>query len=199
MSITLVAGLGNPGRDYAATRHNAGWQVLDALAAREKLSWRREHAFDAEIARWSRPDGRVLLLAKPLTFMNDSGRSVAALASYFKIGNGSIAVVYDDLAIALGRVKVNEAGGAGGHNGIASLLQHVGDGFVRFRIGIGPKQPAQMDLKDFVLGKFTPEQNSLFESKLNEMLSGLDLLLESGPARAMNTLNRRETNETDQP
>lgn len=199
MSITLVAGLGNPGRDYAATRHNAGWQLLDALARREGLSWRHEKSFDAEITRWTRPDGRVVLLAKPQTFMNDSGRSLAALGAYFKVGNRAMAVVYDDLALDLGRLKISERGSSGGHNGIASLLQHVGDGFVRFRIGIGPKAPAQMDLKDFVLGKFTPEQQALFDKNLDQMLSGLDLLLTSGPAQAMNTLNRRETHEPDQP
>lgn len=199
MSITLVAGLGNPGRDYAATRHNAGWRLLDAVAQRAGLSWRSEKAFEAEICRWSRPDGQVLLLAKPQTYMNDSGRSLAALAAYFKVGNRAITVAYDDIAIELGRVKISTQGSAGGHNGIASILQHLGDGFVRFRIGIGPKSPPQMDLKDFVLGKFDPDQKTLFDNNLDEMMSGLELLLTSGPARAMNTLNRKETHEPDQP
>lgn len=193
MSITLVVGLGNPGRDYAATRHNAGWRVLDALAAQASVAWRHETAFEAEVARWSPAPGRTLLLAKPQTYMNDSGRAVAALASYFKLRNAAIAVAYDDLAIPLGRVKINEQGSAGGHNGIASLLQYLGDGFVRYRIGIGPKSPPQMDLKDFVLGKFTPEQAELFQQNISAYLSGLRLLIDQGPAPAMNLLNRSAT------
>jgi len=90
-------------------------------------------------------------------------------------------------------VKVSVTGSAGGHNGVASLLEHLGDGFVRYRLGIGPKQPSQMDLKDFVLGKFTLEQQTIVDQKLDHYLSGLTLLLEQGADRAMNSLNRRET------
>lgn len=193
MSITLVVGLGNPGRDYAASRHNAGWRVLDALATQVSVAWRNESAFEAEVARWSPAPGRTLLLAKPQTYMNDSGRAVAALASYFKLRPAAIAVVYDDLAIPLGRVKISERGSAGGHNGIISLLQYLGDGFVRYRIGIGPKSPPQMDLKDFVLGKFTPEQAEFFQQNISAYLSGLRLLIDQGPAPAMNLLNRSAT------
>jgi PTH1 family peptidyl-tRNA hydrolase len=125
--------------------------------------------------------------------MNDSGRAVAALASYFKLRPAAIAVAYDDFAIPLGRVKISERGSAGGHNGIASLLQYLGDGFVRYRIGIGPKSPPQMDLKDFVLGKFTPEQAELFQQNISAYLSGLRLLIDQGPAPAMNLLNRSAT------
>ncbi len=196
MSITLVAGLGNPGREYAETRHNFGWIVVEALAAAEGVSWKREPAFDAEIARWDRPDRR-LLLVKPLTFMNESGRSLAALANYFRLAPNRLAIVYDDLNLQLGTLKISERGTAGGHNGVASLLQHVGDGFVRFRLGIGPKFPAEMDLKDFVLGRFTPEQRSLVNQQLPSILAGLRLLIDSGAARAMNSLNRRAPNESD--
>ena len=89
-------------------------------------------------------------------------------------------------------MKISVTGSAGGHNGVASLLQYLGDGFIRYRLGIGPKQPAQMDLKDFVLGKFTSDQHTLLQQKLESLLSGLQLLLEQGAARAMNTLNRRD-------
>ena len=193
MFITLVVGLGNPGRDYTATRHNAGWRVLDALAAQASVAWRNESAFEVELARWSPAPGRTLLLAKPQTYMNDSGRAVAALASYFKLCPAAIAVAHDDLAIPFWRVKISERGSAGGHNGIASLLQYLGDGFVRYRIGIGPKSPPQMDQKDFVLGKFNPEEAELFQQNISTYLSGLRLLIDQGPAPAMNLLNRSAT------
>lgn len=198
MSISLVAGLGNPGREYSDTRHNLGWVVLDAVAAKRGLTWKTQSPFEAEIARWDQAPGRTYYLVKPLTFMNESGRSVRAVANFYKVPNAAITVVYDDLGIDLGLVKVSTRGSAGGHNGIASLLEHLGDGFIRYRLGIGPKEPPQMDLKDFVLGKFTPEQRRIVERTLETYLSGLELLLASGPDRAMNQLNRRAKNEPDQ-
>ena len=191
MSITLVAGLGNPGREYETTRHNAGWVVLEAWAKKLGLTWKASPQFEAEIARWDAP-GRTCYLAKPLTFMNDSGRSVGALMRFYKVPAESVIAVYDDLNIDLGLVKVSVTGSAGGHNGVASLLEHLGDGFVRYRLGIGPKQPPQMDLKDFVLGKFTPEQQTILFQNLPNYLSGLDLLLTRGAEAAMNQLNRRD-------
>ena len=191
MSISLVAGLGNPGRDYESTRHNLGWVVLDALAKKLRLTWKQAPQFEAEIARWDGSAGTRWLL-KPLTYMNGSGAAVSALARYYKIEPGDIAAVYDDLTIDLGLIKVTVTGSAGGHNGVSSLLEHLGDGFVRYRLGIGPKQPAQMDMADFVLGKFTPEQQTLVNQKLDQYVSGLELLLSRGIEPAMNQLNRRD-------
>ncbi|MBS0663255.1 MAG: aminoacyl-tRNA hydrolase [Verrucomicrobia bacterium] len=192
MSITLVAGLGNPGREYEVTRHNLGWVVVDAFARKLGLSWKAQPQFEAEVARWDVAPGRTCHFAKPLTYMNGSGAAVGALARYYKVPLGSIVAVYDDLTIDLGLVKVSVSGSAGGHNGVASLLEHLGDGFVRYRLGIGPKEPAQMDLKDFVLGKFTPEQHTLLTKNLETYISGLDLLLSRGVEAAMNQLNRRD-------
>ncbi|MSU49471.1 MAG: aminoacyl-tRNA hydrolase [Opitutus sp.] len=192
MFLSLVAGLGNPGREYESTRHNLGWVVLDALAKKHGLTWKQAPQFEAEIARWDVGAGRTRWLVKPLTFMNGSGLSVGALARFYKIEPPAIAAVYDDLTIDLGLVKVTVTGSAGGHNGVASLLEHVGDGFVRYRLGIGPKQPAQMELTDFVLGKFTPEQQLLVTQKLDHSVSGLELLLSRGVEPAMNQLNRRD-------
>ncbi len=193
MSILLVAGLGNPGREYANTRHNLGFIILDALARKHALSWKMQAALQAEIARWDNaPGGNGILLAKPQTYMNDSGAALQSLVRYYKIPVARIAVIYDDINIDLGLVKVSLTGSAGGHNGIASILQHLGDGFVRYRIGIGPKQPPRMELKDFVLGNLTTDQQTLVENTLPHYLNGLDLLLEHGTDRAMNTLNRRD-------
>jgi PTH1 family peptidyl-tRNA hydrolase len=193
MFLSLVAGLGNPGREYESTRHNLGWVVLDAFARKHGLAWKQAPQFDAEIARWDLPGGRTRWLVKPQTFMNESGRAVGAVARFYKIAPETIAAVYDDLTIDLGLVKVSVTGSAGGHNGVTSLLEHLGDGFVRYRIGIGPKQPSQMELTDFVLGKFTPEQTSLLTQKLAHYVDGLDLLLARGTEAAMNQLNRRES------
>jgi PTH1 family peptidyl-tRNA hydrolase len=192
MFLSLVAGLGNPGRDYEATRHNLGWVVLDALAKKHGLAWKHAPQFDAEVARWDLGAGRTRWLVKPLTFMNESGRAVGAFARFHKIAPEAIAAVYDDLTIDLGLVKVTTKGSAGGHNGVASLLEHVGDGFARYRLGIGPKQPAQMELSDFVLGKFTPEQQLIVSRQLEPSVQGLELLLSRGVEPAMNQLNRRE-------
>lgn len=193
MSISLVAGLGNPGREYENTRHNLGFVVIDAFARKHGLSWKRQAGFDAETARWDRASGQTLILVKPQTFMNESGRSLQSLSGFYKVPPAAITAIYDDLTIDLGLVKISVTGSAGGHNGVASLLEHLGDGFIRYRLGIGPKQPAQMDLKDFVLGKFTPEQQSLVDQKLDHYLSGLSLLIEQGADRAMNSLNRRDS------
>jgi PTH1 family peptidyl-tRNA hydrolase len=191
MSIALVAGLGNPGRAYARTRHNLGWLVLDALAKRHGLVWKREAAFESDLARWNLDSGSVRWLVKPLTFMNESGRAVAAVARYHRIACPDIAAVYDDLTIDVGRLKVSVSGSAGGHNGVASLLEHLGDGFARFRIGIGPKAPPEMNLKDFVLTQFSTEQLVIIETNIDRFVQGLELLLDRGAEPAMNELNRK--------
>jgi peptidyl-tRNA hydrolase, PTH1 family len=191
MSISLVAGLGNPGAEYAKTRHNLGFIVLDAFAQKHGLPWKLQASFEAETARWEQ-SGRTVILAKPQTYMNESGRSVQKLAAFFKVPPDSIIAAYDDLNIDLGKVKVSVTGSAGGHNGVASLLEHLGDGFSRFRLGIGPKAPPQIELKDFVLGKFTPEQEDIVQKNLENYVSGLTLLIQQGPAKAMNQLNRRD-------
>jgi len=192
MSLSIVAGLGNPGREYDGTRHNLGFVVIDALAAKLRLSWKHQGSFEADVARGDREPGHTLILAKPLTYMNESGRSLRRLADYYRVPVDSIIVLYDDFNIDLGRVKLSVTGSAGGHNGVASLLEHLGDGFIRYRLGIGPRQPPQIDLKDFVLGNFTPEQQTLVQNTLETYVSGLQLLLSQGTERAMNSINRRD-------
>jgi len=196
MSISLVAALGNPGREYEKSRHNLGWMVADEVARRAGFSWQTLARFEAEVGRWERPDGAVWIV-KPLSFMNESGGPVQAFARFHQIQPEGIAAMYDDVAIPLGLVKVSEAGGPGGHNGVASLLQHVGEGFVRYRLGIGPREPKEMDLKDFVLGRFNPDQLQTINQNLNAIIEGLDLLLSKGAAAAMNLLNRRESHESE--
>jgi PTH1 family peptidyl-tRNA hydrolase len=192
MSISHVVGLGNPGREYEHTRHNLGWVALDAYASKHGLPWKNAPDFESVVARRDLGSGRTLWLAKPQTFMNESGRAAAALARYHRIDPESVAAVYDDLTIDLGLVKVSVTGSDGGHNGVASLLQHLGAGFTRFRLGTGPKQPPEMDIKDFVLARFNSDQLTLIQQKTDTFVQGLELLLASGADRAMNQLNRRD-------
>lgn len=191
MSFSLVAGLGNPGRAYEGTRHNLGWIVLDAFARRHRLVWKQSAEFKAEIARWETGAGPVWL-AKPQTFMNASGESVGALARYFKAVPESVIAVHDDLNLDLGLIKVSAGGSAGGHNGVDSLIRHLGPGFVRYRLGIGPKRPPEMDLADFVLARFPPDQLVVVTEKTESFVQGLELLLNRGLETAMNQLNRRD-------
>ena len=192
MSISLVAGLGNPGREYELSRHNLGWIALDAYASKHGLAWKNAPDFESVVARQDFGPGRTLWLTKPQTFMNASGHAVARLAKYHRIDPESVAAVYDDLTIDLGLVKVSVSGSDAGHNGVASLLEHLGNGFARYRLGVGPKYPPEMDLKDFVLSRFTAEQLTLIQNKTATYVQGLELLLASGPDRAMNQLNRRD-------
>jgi len=192
MFLSLVVGLGNPGREYERTRHNLGWVVVNALAAKHGLAWRHSPQFEAEIARWDVPGAGTRWLLRPTTFMNASGRSVSGFARFHRIDPGACVAVYDDLTIDLGLVKVSVSGSAGGHNGVASLLECLGPGFVRYRLGIGPKTPQQMELADFVLGKFNSDQEITLSQKLDHHVQGLELLLSRGADQAMNQLNRRE-------
>ncbi len=188
----MIVGLGNPGRDYAETRHNVGFVVLDALASKARVSWASRREFESEAARFER-GGDTIHLLKPQTFMNESGTAVGAFVRYHRFEPSEVAIVFDEIQLPVGRAKLSSSGSAGGHNGLASVLSHLGGDFVRFRVGIGPRHPPEIDLKDYVLGKFTPEQKTSLSEKIPEILDGLDLLLRQGLEPAMNRVNRRPT------
>ena len=155
----LVAGLGNPGREYERTRHNVGWLVVDELARRHGGSWRSK--FSGSLAEIRLGDARLALL-KPETYMNESGRSVAAAARFFKVPVESLLVVHDDVDLEPGRLQARRDGGLAGHNGLRSLAQHLGtQDFLRLRIGVG--RPARGDprpVSDWVLSPFAPEEDA---------------------------------------
>lgn len=165
--------------------------LVDACAKKHGLSWRTSSKFNAKIARWDRAPSGACWLMKPTTFMNESGCSVRALAKFYRIPSPAIVVLCDDLTIEFGRIKITKAGGAGGHNGVASLLRELAVGFIRYRIGIGPKYPREANLTDFVLGQFNRQEQALFAQKLESYVNGLELLLHSGVDAAMNQLNRK--------
>jgi peptidyl-tRNA hydrolase, PTH1 family len=155
----LVTGLGNPGREYERTRHNAGWLVLDELAGRHGGSWRSK--FSGSLAEIRLGDARLALL-KPETYMNESGRSVGAAARFFKVEPGALLVVHDDVDLEAGRLQARRGGGLAGHNGLRSLAQHLGSQeFERLRVGVGrPGRGDPRSVSDWVLSPFAPEEDA---------------------------------------
>ena len=154
----LVAGLGNPGREYERTRHNAGWVVLDELARRHGGSWRSK--FSGSLSEIRLGDLRLALL-KPETYMNESGRSVSAAARFFKVEPESLLVVHDDVDLEPGRLQARSGGGLAGHNGLRSLARDLGtQDFLRLRIGVGrPGRGDPRSVSDWVLSPFAPEED----------------------------------------
>ena len=152
----LVVGLGNPGREYARNRHNVGWMVLDELARRQGGSWRSK--FSGQLSE-IRLDGGRLALVKPETYMNESGRSVGAAARFYKVEEGGLAVVHDDVDLEEGRLQIRLGGGLAGHNGLRSIASSLGSqDFLRIRIGVGrPGHGDRRSVADYVLAPFDPE------------------------------------------
>ncbi len=190
MSIAVIAGLGNPGPKYRNTRHNVGFVLIDRLAAKLGAVWKAEARFEAETAIVTLGE-RKLMLVKPKTFMNASGRALGAVLRYRKLSPESLLVIYDDITLDLARAKLSHSGSAGGHNGIADLLEQVGAGFNRYRIGIGAKPYKTMDLADYVLSPFTKDEQQLLADRMPTYLEQLLLILESGIEPAMNLINQR--------
>jgi len=190
--LFLVIGLGNPGLEYAATRHNVGFMVVDELARRfgvtcEQAKWQ---AHFVQLTAW----GRRIFLLKPDTFMNLSGQAVARFVDFYKAPFDHLLVIHDDIDMSPGRVKLVAGGGAGGHNGIRSLIQCLGTSdFLRLKIGVGRPGtatiPAGIPVVKFVLSPFFPEEMSLLAQKMDVIAQGLELLVRDGNARAMNLLN----------
>lgn len=155
----LVAGLGNPGREYARNRHNVGHMVVDELARRHDGAWKAK--FNGQLAE-VRIDGHKVALLKPETYMNDSGRSVQAAMQYFKLEPDAVLVVHDESDLPLARLQARHGGGLGGHNGLRSVAQHLGTpDFLRLRVGVGrPERGDPRPLADYVLANFEPHENA---------------------------------------
>ncbi|GAB4277515.1 MAG: aminoacyl-tRNA hydrolase [Opitutales bacterium] len=190
MAISFIAGLGNPGLQYQGSRHNIGFAIVDALAEEMGATWKSSAQYQAHLAKVTL-SGRQVWLVKPQTFMNESGRSLGSLARFYKALPETFAVVYDDITIDVGRFKISVQGGAGGHNGVASLLSHLGAGFSRLRIGVGAKAHPEMDLKDHVLGGFDATEEATIRNKMPEFIKSVKLLVDKGAEDAMNLLNQK--------
>lgn len=189
--MQLLAGLGNPGDKYRQTRHNAGFRFLDHIAGhlveQTGLRFTAARRFQAETATWDRPEGRVLLI-KPQTFMNDSGRSVAAAARYHHIEASDVFVAFDDLDMPSGKLRLRCGGGHGGHNGLKSINQHLGDSnYSRIKIGIG--RPEFGEVTPWVLGKQTADENTTEQRIFDCLEKYLDLILAHDLALAANHIH----------
>ena len=184
--IRLIAGLGNPGAEYAVTRHNIGFMVVDQFAAQFGSSWERSTKWEALTAKCG--DN---LLVKPMSFMNRSGHPLFAIAQFYKIAAPEILVVLDDLALPLGRIRLRLSGGPGGHNGLESIIVQFGtEEIPRLRIGIGaaPREAAV----DYVLGRFFEEEKPLVRSTIDRAVEALKCAIDKGVVSAMNTFNKPE-------
>lgn len=156
--MRVILGIGNPGREYAGTRHNLGFAVIDALVARHRLQLGREKRFQAEAATWESPSGRVLLV-KPQTFVNRSGETAQALLAFYQLPVTDLLVVVDDIHLATGHLRLRGDGSAGGHNGLRDIEARLGQTYARLRCGCGPL-PAGAEQIGFVLGGFRPEERA---------------------------------------
>jgi PTH1 family peptidyl-tRNA hydrolase len=183
--MKLIAGLGNPGRRYAGTRHNVGFDVIDVLAERHGVSWESAPA-DALMGRW-RAAG--VLLVKPLTFMNLSGHAVGELLRYFKIELPDLLVVVDEVQLELGRLRARPNGTAGGHNGLRSLIEQLGsEQFARLRLGVG-RGDARRDLADHVLAQFDASERETVTAMITRGADAVESFVADGIEAVMNRFN----------
>jgi PTH1 family peptidyl-tRNA hydrolase len=187
MSFTLIIGLGNPGKQYEQTRHNVGFMVLDRLAAASGAVFQSVPKWQSHLAKIP-GDGTALF--KPQTFMNLSGRAVQQILSFHKWLPEQMLVVYDDVALPLGTLRFREKGSAGGHNGIKSIIQHLGtDAFPRLKLGIGASEPGEMT--GHVLGKFSPDERPHLENMLATAVDAVQLARSQGIATAAHRFHTR--------
>jgi len=187
MPIKMIVGLGNPGPRYAQNRHNVGFQIVDELAAQHGLSFDKRQ-FKALIAS-GRIDGQRVLLVKPQTYMNLSGEAVQPLVSYYKIELEDLMVVFDDMDLPVGVIRLRPFGGAGGHNGMKSIINRLGSNrFPRLRVGIG-RPPGRMDPAAYVLQDFSADEESLMAPVRDRAVQALETWLNSGIDAAMNAFN----------
>jgi PTH1 family peptidyl-tRNA hydrolase len=189
VEFTLIAGLGNPGPKYAANRHNVGFRCVERLGIALGLTLDKDQK-QARVALGDF-DGRRVVLAKPQTFMNESGRAVAALTRFYKVRLECLLVVYDDLDLPLGSVRLRPEGGSGGHKGMRSIIEHLGtQEFSRLRIGIG-RPPGRMDPAAYVLQDFSADEGPLLEETLERAIAAIETWLRQGAEVAMDQYNRR--------
>lgn len=189
--MKLIVGLGNPGTEYARTRHNAGFQFVDELAQRHGAAFRTEPRHRGELARARMSDGELWLL-KPMSYMNHSGDPVRSVASFYKVPLESILVAYDELDFPAGVVRLKQGGGAAGHNGMRDVIAQMGDGFWRLRIGIGhPGDRSQV--LDYVLGRPAATEAQLIREAILAGADSIPVLLVEGSQIAMNRLHSRDS------
>jgi len=187
-TLHLIVGLGNPGGEYAKTRHNAGFLLVERLAAQWKCDWSNERKFNARIAKTTANSGKILL-CQPQTFMNLSGEAVAGLMDFYQVPVERLMVAVDDADLPLGGIRLRPGGSSGGHHGLESIEQHLGTReFPRLRIGIGRKDSARQ-ITGHVLGRFEATENALLEKVLDRVSGQVNCWLAEGLQKAMSQFN----------
>lgn len=187
-TLLLLVGLGNPGVRYGKTRHNLGFYMLDAYVSHHGSSWKEEAKFKGMVAAVTTHDRKVFCL-KPQTFMNLSGMSVQSLCAYHKIKPHEVMVVVDDVSIPWGRFKISTIPGTAGHNGIKNIIAHLGEGFCRYRIGLGSKPPL-MALDDFVLSPFSEAEQQQLPTIAETFEKNTEVLIDKGVQKGLNFIER---------
>ena len=187
-NLYLIVGLGNPGAEYARTRHNAGFLVADRLAERWRAGWTYEKRFNARLARAER-DHRRVLLCEPQTYMNSSGEAVGAVGAYYQVPTARLLVVVDDADLPLGELRLRPGGSSGGHHGLESVEQHLGTrDYARLRIGIG-RQSGAREITGYVLGRFSSTEAALADRVLTAACDQVETWLAAGIQKAMSQFN----------
>lgn len=184
----IIAGLGNPGSKYEMTRHNAGFLALDLLAIEEGFNIKKlkHHSLVAD----AKINGKKCLVMKPQTMMNNSGEAIGEAARFYKIPAENIIIVFDDVSLDVGNMRIRRKGSAGGHNGIKSIIAHLSsENFPRVKIGVGKKPTAEYDLADWVLGRFPREQEKALKSALENAVNAVKLIVDGKTDEAMNLYN----------
>ena len=184
----IIAGLGNPGKEYENTRHNIGFDVIDRLAEEENIAV-MESKHKALIGK-GYVAGQKVILAKPQTFMNLSGESIREIVDYYKVDDTSeLIVISDDISLDVGQLRIRKKGSAGGHNGIKNIISHLGtQEFPRIKVGVGDK-PKKMDLADYVLSRFSKEDRAVMEDAFREAAGAVEMMITQGADAAMNQFN----------
>ena len=192
----VIAGLGNPGKDYEKTRHNAGFCCIDVLASRYNINI-RENEHKALVGK-GYIEGQKVILVKPQTYMNNSGEAIREITDYYKVDPESeLLILYDDISLDVGMLRIRDKGSAGGHNGIKSIISHLGtQNFLRIKIGVGDKVP-QGDLVDHVLGHFNADDSKMMKETFEKGAEAAIMLLGGDLEKAMNIYNRKNKPQED--
>lgn len=188
-TIYLVAGLGNPGAEYARTRHNAGFLAVECFGEKFAANWKNEAKFQSRVARVE-ARGRKVILCEPQTYMNASGQAMTPLAAFYKVPVDRILVVVDDADLPFGQIRLRAEGSSGGHHGLESIEQHLGSRqFARLRVGIGRTDRALREITGHVLGKFAADEAELLEKVLERTVAQIEVFLAEGVLKAMSQFN----------
>jgi PTH1 family peptidyl-tRNA hydrolase len=196
-NLLLIAGLGNPGPDYAATRHNIGFVLVERLAARWNAEWGARKRFNARLARLERA-GQKVILCQPQTFMNASGEAVGAVGRFYQVPPDRTLIVLDDADLALGQIRLRAEGSSGGHHGLESIERQLGTrAYPRLRLGIGRRAGDDREITDYVLGRFSAAELKVMEDVLARACQQVDCWLSDGIQAAMNKFNGAVTAPPD--